>query len=147
MPGVVHPVFRLHAGHRMAAAICYDVGFPAVFRDAMRDAVGPPDFFIACGSEQADETRCLQQNMLRMSQKRAVKRRRPVVRSTAHGYSAVIGACGVIRKQATSLDLESSWHVGTVPLDARGSLYVQLGDLLRFARAGVSVVRGSVVES
>lgn len=127
-PGSGSPVFQLPSGLKFSTAVCYDVCFPKLFRHSMNSENGGPDFFVICSSEVADQTDCLQQTSLRMSQLRAVECRRAVVRSVVNGYSGLTDSNGRVLEVVRKIDASSPQCVGPVPIDTRRSFYSASGD-------------------
>lgn len=134
---VTFPAHTKTGSYRLACAICYDVIFADLFRAAMSDVGGPPDFFVALGSECQDATGTLSAAMQRAARLRAIETRRPLVRNTSGGYSGIIDGCGrFVGPPLGTVEMQPV-VLPTLPVDQRFSLYAAIGDGPAYLVAGV----------
>ena len=118
--------FQTGNGTRVGVGICHDVAFAAWAADIVTSGV--PDFFVTIGNEGLDSSDFGQQMLLQCAALRAVESRRAIVRSVAHGYSAVIDANGVVCLATTHRG--GSAIVGRIPLDKRTGWFAAYRNLL-----------------
>jgi len=133
-PGAENRVFALTSRfdgkrYRFGANICCDAHFP----DAHLPLMGrsdPPDFFINVSDESEDSGVLYHQSALTNARFRAIECRRPYLKLSEGGYSAVIDSSGRVLLLGHGVGREQRALVAAVPLDGRGTLYSRLGDWL-----------------
>jgi apolipoprotein N-acyltransferase len=114
--------------HRFAIAICYDVAFPQIFRQAMQSADGAPEFFLVCSSERSDRTGRMSRHLLNLARLRAIECRRTLVRNVNLGRSGRIDSTGRLCDETLPLLVPSATPLGQIPIDSRSTLYLLWGD-------------------
>ena len=132
--GTNYPVFQLRGrvpskSHYFAAAVCYDVAFPRLFRRYMLEKQAP-DFFVVCSSERSDGTGQMSRHVLNLAKVRAIECRRTLVRNVHLGCSGRIGSTGRLLDESIPTLLQSPTPLGKIPIDQRLTLYVLWGDWL-----------------
>ncbi|MBI3837466.1 MAG: apolipoprotein N-acyltransferase [Planctomycetia bacterium] len=135
--GEGYPVFSVEAREParvslFAVTICYDTGFPELYRRYMRPPTGEtaPAFFVVPACEAHDRAMRLQHLLLALAKFRAIECRRALVRNAQAGYSGIIDGNGTLIAQPPEIDFKEPAILGRMPLDQRTSLYPILGDWL-----------------
>lgn len=131
--GATYPVFKLRSASQnrtylFAAAICYDVAFPKLFRHYMLSTEGQPDFFLVCSSERSDRTGKMSRHALNLAKVRAIECRRTLVRNVQLGSSGVIDSTGRVHNESLPNWIQSPTPLGAIPIDQRSTLYTLWGD-------------------
>lgn len=139
--GREYPLFSMIAGlppreFSFAVAICYDTGFPEVFRRYMQGTSNLPDFFVVPAFERHDRRMRLQWKLLALAQFRAIESRRAIVRNAESGYSGIIDGNGKLIAGPASVEFEQPVFLGRMPIDQRTSVYAYLGDWLPMGACG-----------
>lgn len=142
--GQQYPIYSIIAGqprqeYSFAIAICYDTGFPEVFRRYIARNAAAPDFFVIPAFERHDRQMRLQWKLLALAQFRAIETRRAFVRNAESGYSGVIDGNGLLISAPESVEFQNPVFLGRMPIDQRTSLYAYLGDWLPIGACGLIV--------
>ncbi len=120
-------------GHwKFGVIICYEDSDPSLARQYVRG--DPVDFLVNISNDGWFDGSSEHEEHLAICRFRAVECRRAVVRAVNMGISALIDADGRIlalpaESWSQSKKIEKVMHVH-VPIDARRSIYAQIGDLL-----------------
>lgn len=143
--GREYPLYTMTGGRprraiSFAIAICYDTGFPGVFRRYMRGAPSPPDFFVVPAFERHDRKMRLQWKLLALARFRAIETRRAFVRNAESGYSGIIDGNGLLVSAPAPTEFQKPVFLGRMPIDQRTSIYSHLGDWLPLGACGLIVV-------
>ncbi|HEV3303900.1 MAG TPA: apolipoprotein N-acyltransferase [Planctomycetaceae bacterium] len=138
--GTELPVFILEGqepGRAFAfgMSICYDIAFPHLYRQYMRQGPRAPDFFTVCSSEGADWTGRLARDLLTVAEFRAIECRRTIVRNVYSGYSGIIDSAGRLQIRNIDWNIARPTFIECIPIDSRKTLFILLGDWLSISCA------------
>lgn len=122
--GTRRVVFEGPGSLRFSALICYEAIFPALVREFV---VSGAQLLVNISNDAWYGRTSAPHQHLAMAAVRAVEHRRPLVRATNTGITAVVRPSGRV-VAATGL-FETAVVVETVPLPELGSVYTRTGDL------------------
>lgn len=111
---------------RVSIAICYDMDFPGLIRQAGR---GDADIIIAPSNDWPD----IDPMHTMMATFRAVENGAVVIRQTSRGLSIAVDHHGNILASSDYYQTDDHVMVASIPKDSPGSVYAKIGDVFAYA--------------